>query len=60
MSTVGWAGLMDVDWEHRGRHHLCRGVRDDGVLMAGGRGCRADAPGLTRDILTGDWRKEGM
>lgn len=60
MSTVGWVNLMDGDWDHRGCYHLCRGVRDDGGVMAAGWEGGADAPGLTRDIPTGDWREESM
>lgn len=50
---------MDGDWDHKGCCHLCRGDRNDGVVMAGGREGGADAPDLTRDIPTGDWREEG-
>lgn len=59
VSTVGWVNLMDGAWDHKGCYHLWRGVRNDGVVMAGGPEGGADAPDLTRDIPTGDWREEG-
>lgn len=59
VSTVGWVNLTDGDWDHKGCCHLCRGDRNGGVVMAGGREGGADAPDFTRDIPTGYWREEG-